>query len=42
VACDDPTAARERFGASLAVCAKLGERLYAEHIEHDLETLGSI
>jgi class 3 adenylate cyclase/tetratricopeptide (TPR) repeat protein len=33
-------AARERLAAALAICAALGERLYAERIRHDLEALG--
>jgi class 3 adenylate cyclase/tetratricopeptide (TPR) repeat protein len=35
-----PDAARQRFAASLAICATLGERLYAERIGRDLEALG--
>jgi tetratricopeptide (TPR) repeat protein len=39
VARGGPVAARERFTAALAICAKLGERLYAERIERDLAVL---
>jgi tetratricopeptide (TPR) repeat protein/transcriptional regulator with XRE-family HTH domain len=35
----DPIAARERLEAALAICARLGERLYAEHIERALTAL---
>jgi hypothetical protein len=32
-------AARSRYGQALAICARLGERLYAEHIERALAAL---
>jgi hypothetical protein len=31
--------AQERFMATLAICEQLGERMYAERIEHELEAL---
>ena len=39
VARGDPAAARQRFGAALAICERLGERLYRPHIERDLAAL---
>jgi tetratricopeptide (TPR) repeat protein len=35
----EPDRARERYTAALAICARLGERLYAEHIERALAGL---
>jgi tetratricopeptide (TPR) repeat protein len=40
VAKGEPDRARQRFAQALAVCARLGERLYAEHIEQALAELG--
>jgi class 3 adenylate cyclase/tetratricopeptide (TPR) repeat protein len=37
----DVVQARERFEAALAICAQLGERLYAERIEQELAKLGA-
>jgi uncharacterized protein HemY len=39
VARGEPAQARARFEAALAICARLGERLYAEHIERALAAL---
>jgi len=39
VARGHPVAARECFTQALAICARLGERLYAEQIERELMTL---
>jgi hypothetical protein len=35
----DPAAARGRFEEALAICVKLGERLYCPHIERNLSDL---
>jgi hypothetical protein len=35
----EPDLARERFAAALAILNRLGERLYAEHIERAIEVL---
>jgi hypothetical protein len=36
---DEPQQARAYFEAALAICTRMGERLYAEHIEQALATL---
>jgi tetratricopeptide (TPR) repeat protein len=36
---DEPAQARERFEQALAICGRLGERFYAEHIERALTHL---
>src|SRR5262249_41906059 len=35
----EPEHAREKYEAALAICARLGERLYAEHVEQALAAL---
>jgi tetratricopeptide (TPR) repeat protein/transcriptional regulator with XRE-family HTH domain len=37
----EPEQARKRFEAALAICSRLGERLYAEHIEQALAQLAT-
>jgi len=38
-ALSEPAWAREKYKAALTICTRLGERLYAEHIEHALKML---
>jgi tetratricopeptide (TPR) repeat protein len=37
----DADTARQQFSAALAICGRLGERLYAERIEREVASLGS-